>query len=362
MAARASPSAASASALRPLDDVPTIAAVATAAVGLVDLLSAVTPNVRWRGRELAPPRARLGDAERPCARGAGIAGADRHRLLPLPSSCRGRCHLAVALLCALDRLRPAEGARPRGGGSHGRLRGSARGEPRRRSRRSTSPGTLPLGAGCACRCSPLATFATAFVVVAVAAPSGVSTAAAIRETGDLLLWQAGPFGFHDELARTGLAVELISILAVLTAAYILFRPLAAPRDLPDPELRHAAARIVEEHGTDTLSFFKLRGDKHYLFDPRAHGVPRLPRRERRARDLGRPGRRAGRRRERRALGGRRSPRSARCGSRRSASARRAGRVFEQAGLRALYLGDEAIVDTARVLARRARRSARCASR
>ena len=32
-------------------------------------------------------------------------------------------------------------------------------------------------------------------------------------------------------------------------------------------MRHAAARIVREHGTDTLSFFKLRRDKHYLFDP-----------------------------------------------------------------------------------------------
>jgi len=37
---------------RHLDDIPAVAAVATAAVGLVDLLSAVTPNVEWRGREL----------------------------------------------------------------------------------------------------------------------------------------------------------------------------------------------------------------------------------------------------------------------------------------------------------------------
>src|SRR5215831_6904441 len=37
---------------RHLDDIPVVAAVATAAVGVVDLLSAVTPNVQWRGREL----------------------------------------------------------------------------------------------------------------------------------------------------------------------------------------------------------------------------------------------------------------------------------------------------------------------
>ncbi len=38
--------------MRPLDDIPAVAAFATAAVGLVDLLSAVTPNVSWRGRDL----------------------------------------------------------------------------------------------------------------------------------------------------------------------------------------------------------------------------------------------------------------------------------------------------------------------
>ena len=85
--------------------------------------------------------------------------------------------------------------------------------------------------------------------------------------------------------------------------------------------RRASSR---EHGTDTLSFFKLRGDKHYLFNADADRVPRLPGRERRADDLRRPGRRAGRVAElvRPTCV---SPRSGRCGSPRSASARRAGR-------------------------------------
>ena len=46
---------------------------------------------------------------------------------------------------------------------------------------------------------------------------------------------------------------------------MIFRPLAAPRSLPDPAARGLAARLVRAHGTDTLSFFKLRADKQYFF-------------------------------------------------------------------------------------------------
>ena len=102
--------------------------------------------------------------------------------------------------------------------------------------------------------------------VALAAPASASAGDVVRATGDLLLWQPAPFAFGDELAQTGLAVELTGLFALLACAYLLFRPLAAPRDLPDPELRHAAAELVREHGDDTLSFFKLRADKHYLFN------------------------------------------------------------------------------------------------
>jgi lysyl-tRNA synthetase class 2 len=48
-------------------------------------------------------------------------------------------------------------------------------------------------------------------------------------------------------------------------AYLVFRPLAAPRALPTPAARQAAAALVKAHGHDTLSFFKLRADKHYFF-------------------------------------------------------------------------------------------------
>jgi len=120
--------------------------------------------------------------------------------------------------------------------------------------------------------------------------------------------------------------------------------LAAPRDLPDAEVRRAAAALVRAHGSDTLAFFKLRRDKQYLFNP-AHtafvgyrvegGVLVVS---------GDP------------VG---SPEAVRevipevtafaetHGLRFAAVAvSDEGRaLFEQAGLRALYVGDEAIVDT-----------------
>ena len=88
-----------------------------------------------------------------------------------------------------------------------------------------------------------------------------------------------------------LAVALTGLLALLVSAYLLFRPLAAPRDLPEPELRRAAADLVRGHGTDTLSFFKLRADKQYLFNPERTAFVGYRDRERRARGLGRPDRR-----------------------------------------------------------------------
>ncbi len=61
------------------------------------------------------------------------------------------------------------------------------------------------------------------------------------------------------------AIQLTAVVTLLMAAYVVFRPLAAPRGLPSPSARAAAADLVRAHGRDTLSHFKLRSDKHYLF-------------------------------------------------------------------------------------------------
>ncbi|HEX4520030.1 MAG TPA: phosphatidylglycerol lysyltransferase domain-containing protein [Gaiellaceae bacterium] len=328
--------------MRRLDDIPAVAAFATAAVALVDLMSAVTPNVSWRGRELVhlEPVSVMRNAH------ALAVPASAALLLTAYYLYRRRARalqLAITLLLALTVFDVLKGldfeeATVTLGCALllwlSRSSFSARHEP------GTFRAALiqvPMLA--------VASFFAALTVVALAAPSKESTLAIVRETGDLLLWQAGPFGFHDELARTGLAVELISILAVLTAAYVLFRPLAAPRDLPDLELRRAAADIVHEHGNDTLSFFKLRADKHYLFDPsrrafvgyRAEsGVLMIS-----GDPVGEPAAVSALMRSIVEFSEARSLRIAALGV---SSVGRA--LFEQAGLRALYLGDEAIIDTA----------------
>jgi lysyl-tRNA synthetase class 2 len=93
-----------------------------------------------------------------------------------------------------------------------------------------------------------------------------------RETGDLLLWRSGPIHFHHHavilhhrFVWLPLSVHLVEIGTLLIMAYVVFRPLAAPRALPGPSSRRAAAEIVRAHGSDTLSFFKLRADKQYFF-------------------------------------------------------------------------------------------------
>jgi lysyl-tRNA synthetase class 2 len=58
---------------------------------------------------------------------------------------------------------------------------------------------------------------------------------------------------------------VLELGALLAIAYVIFRPLTAPRSLPSPVAREAASNLVRAHGADTLAFFKLRGDKQYLF-------------------------------------------------------------------------------------------------
>ena len=82
----------------------------------------------------------------------------------------------------------------------------------------------------------------------------------------LLLWQPAGFVYADEVGHVPLAIHLLGVGALVACMWLVLRPLAAPRSLPDPSLRRAAAELVRLHGDDTLSFFKLRQDIDYLFD------------------------------------------------------------------------------------------------
>jgi lysyl-tRNA synthetase, class II len=237
------------------------AAIAAALVGLVNIASALTPNIRWRGHlllEIEPVETiRVFHA---LALPAGVA-----LLLVAPYLARRRrraWQAAVILMVAL--------------GAFDLLKGLDFEETL-----ITWGVALVLAAGreaFGVRHNPITLRSAVWRVpllglagVAVAAlaiwasqghPSWSSVAA---ETGDLLRWQSGPIHFHHHFGWIPLGVHLIELGALALIAYVIFRPLAAPRSLPSPAARQAAAGLVRSHGTDTLSFFKLRADKHYYF-------------------------------------------------------------------------------------------------
>jgi lysyl-tRNA synthetase class 2 len=326
---------------RRADPLPALIALAAATVAAADLVSAVTPNVRWRGHALAHVEA---------VRELSVFHALAVPVAALLLICayylyrrrRRALQLAIALLLALALFNVLKGLdfeealgdlAVAGLLVWGSSSFYVEHEPlERRSAFLRAP--LVLAAG----------LLISFVVVAIAAHNAALDTI-VRETGDLLLWQAGPLHFHDELGHLGLAVGLLGIATLAAVAYLVFRPLAAPRDLPDPKARALARELVRAHGRDTLAYFKLRADKHYLFsdDQRAFlgyriesgvfivsGEPVGP-----AEALPDLLTKLARFVERRGL------RLAAVGV--SATTKP---LFEQLGLRSLYLGDEAIVETA----------------
>lgn len=74
------------------------------------------------------------------------------------------------------------------------------------------------------------------------------------------------FGHAVSIEWVPLAIHLTETATLLGIAYVLFRPLAAPSAWPSAYVRRMAAQLVRQHGQDTLSFFKLRPDKHYFFN------------------------------------------------------------------------------------------------
>jgi lysyl-tRNA synthetase class 2 len=306
-------------------------------------LSALTPNIAWRGHLLlkleAVSELRVFHA---LAIPASIAllvcsyYLYRRRLRAL--------YLALALLLALAILNLFKGLDFEEAIGDGLLASLLW-----LGRRSFYVQHQPLSRRAAALRAPLTAAAgllISFLVVWAAAPARASTATVAHETGDLLLWQAGPLSFHDEFGRLDLAVGLLGLATLGLTAYLFFRPLAAPRDLPDLDVRAAASALVREHGSDTLAYFKLRRDKHYFFsDDRtaflgyriASGVLLVS-----GEPVGPPAAIPQLLSQLGSFAERRGLRLAALGV-----SERSRPAFEQLGLRALYMGDEAVIETSR---------------
>ena len=240
---------------------PTIAAIVAGAVGGINLLSALTPNARWRGHlllQVEPVGAmHVFHALAVPASAALLVGA-----VYLRRRRRVAWQFAFALLCALTVLDLVKGldveeaalsAAGAGVLWWGRDAFTVRGDP---VQLRSAVWRVPALAA--------ATLTVSVAAVAAAVPdSGPS--AWFHEAVALLAWRPGTLYLGDEARHLPLAIGLLGVVALGSAAWLLFRPLAAPRSLPDTEVRQAVAELVRRHGHDTLAFFKLRGDQQYLF-------------------------------------------------------------------------------------------------
>jgi lysyl-tRNA synthetase class 2 len=249
-------------AIRRAEGLPALAAAVAFAVGLVNLLSALTPNIAWRHHLLlklepveavplfhtlaVPASAALVVAAfflRARRRRAWQAALLRMLLLGVLALLKGFDFEEALLTWA------AAGVLWWGRDSfyvrHERL------HPR-------SP--LAAAAG-----SSLGVAALAALAVWIATRAEPADAA--REAGSLLAWTKGSMAFHDELSWLPAAVGVLSLAAIVVVSYLVFRPLAAPSRPAGRGERLDAAALVRAHGRDTLAFFKLRLDLQYRFAP-----------------------------------------------------------------------------------------------
>jgi lysyl-tRNA synthetase class 2 len=246
------------------DPLPKLAGLASAVAALVNLASAASPNIAWRHHALL----QVEPFEAVRVSHAAAVPASLFLLVTASYLWRRRAaalRLALFLLVALAALDLAKGLDVEEAAGTlavavvlwlGRGSFSVRHDP---GTLRSALWRVPLLAA--------TSLALCGLAVWVGAPQHTGLGVVVRETIDALLWQPGPLVFHDELGRLDQAVGAVGLLTLLWCAYLLFRPLAAPRALPDAQAWRAARRLVRSHGDDTLAYFKLRRDEHYLFSP-----------------------------------------------------------------------------------------------
>jgi lysyl-tRNA synthetase class 2 len=330
--------------LRRTESLPALAALAALVAGIVNLVSAATPNSGWRHRFLLRNVESLDEIRVFHALALPAAAALIVTAFYLYRRRRGALNVAVALLLALGVLNLVKGLdfeESLWSFAAAGLLWSGRGAFHVRHD--------PVGLRSALLRVPAVILGTAVLIVAscaLAAPNDASFGQILRASGDAVIWQPGPVAFHDDVGRLPLAISLLALGALLTIAYLVFRPLAAPRSLPDADARRVARSLVRRYGTDTLAFFKLRHDKQYLFDETGsaflayrieNGVLLVS-----GDPVGPPAALPGLVSEAVAYAERRGLKVAASGVSEDLVP-----LWRQAGMHALYIGDEAIVETAR---------------
>jgi len=328
-------------AMRRAEGLPALAGAVAFAVGLVNLLSALTPNVAWRHHLLLKIEP--------------VDSIPLFHTLTVPASValvvtafylRGRrrraWQVAFLLMLGLGALALVKGfdfEETLLDWSAAAILWWGRDSFYVRHERLHPRSPLVIGGGVVLAGSALA--GIALWVATRAEPVDV-----VRELGSLLSWTKGSMSFQDEFAWLPAVVGALSLATIVGLAYLLFRPMATSGALPDGEERADARELVQAHGQDTLAFFKLRLDAQYHFAPdrraflgyrvanrvllvagdpvgSSDAIPSLVR-------------------DTCAFAEQRGLRFAALGASKDLLP-----IYEQAGLRSLYLGDEAIVETRR---------------
>jgi lysyl-tRNA synthetase, class II len=330
--------------LRRTDSLPALAALAALTAGIVNLVSAATPNSGWRHRLLLRNVESLEEIRVFHALALPAAAALIVTAFYLYRRRRGALNVAAALLLALGVLNLVKGL-----DFEEAVWSFAAAALLWWGRAAFHVRHDPVSLRSALLRVPAILVGAAVLIVssvALAAPADTSFGQILRAAGDAVIWQRGPISFNDDVGRLPLAVSLLALGALLTVAYLVFRPLAAPRSLPDAEARRVARGLVRRHGTDTLAFFKLRHDKQYLFDEGGsaflayrieNGVLLVS-----GDPVGPPAALPGLVSEAVAYAERRGLKLAASGV-----SEELVPLWRQAGLRALYIGDEAVVETGR---------------
>jgi len=214
---------------QPISWLPRLAAGAAAFVGLVNIGSALTPNIRWRGHLLLQFEP--------------VQAMRLFHALTLPA---GTALLLVAPYLLKRRRRALQGAVVL----------------------MLALGAFDLLKGLDFE-ETLITWVTAAVLLCgrrsfTVRHDPITPASAIWRA-PLLLGGGAAIAVLAAWASQPDGVQAVALVTLLSMTYVVFRPLAAPRGLPGPVARAAAAELVRAHGRDTLSFFKLRSDKQYFF-------------------------------------------------------------------------------------------------
>ena len=242
---------------------PPLTALVVAATAIASLVSSLTPDVSWRGhviRDLAPVHtaAVFHAAVIPVGWGLLVASYYLWRRRERAFQIAFALLLVLGVMNVLKGLDIEEAILAWGAAAllwWGRASFSVRRGPLR-IRVSLGVAGAVVGS----------TLVLSMVAAWAAAAGRPSVDRVVQSSWDMLIWQNPPLAFGDEYRFVPQAIGVLSLIAMLVVAWALFRPVAPLSDLPGDEERERARLVVARHGDDALSFFKLRTDKQYFWN------------------------------------------------------------------------------------------------